>query len=125
MDFKISRRERCGPCPIKCQPLDSSLFRVPTNLSARSGSADDDLDCINELENSLMKHFPPFVLDSEDASLLRDDVRIPLSPKAFAVLQHLVNRAGKLVTKADLLKAVWPQIFVHEGVLKVCILEIR
>jgi DNA-binding winged helix-turn-helix (wHTH) protein len=72
-----------------------------------------------------MKHFPPFVLDSEDASLLRDDVRIPLSPKAFAVLQHLVNRAGKLVTKADLLKAVWPQIFVHEGVLKVCILEIR
>ncbi len=50
---------------------------------------------------------------------------IPLRPKAFAVLEHLVTRAGSLATKDQLLAAVWPNTAVTDTVLKVCVREIR
>jgi DNA-binding winged helix-turn-helix (wHTH) protein len=72
-----------------------------------------------------MKLFPPFRLDGADQSLWRDDKRIPLTPKAFAVLQYLVDRAGRLVTQNELLEALWPDIFVQPEVLKSQILDVR
>lgn len=50
---------------------------------------------------------------------------IKLRPKAFAVLDHLLGHPGQLVTKDDLLNAVWPETFVGEAVLKVAIRQIR
>ena len=50
--------------------------------------------------------FPPFRLDPGNEQLWRDDQLVPLRPKAFAVLRCLVEQAGRLVTKEDLLKAV-------------------
>jgi len=50
---------------------------------------------------------------------------ISLSPKAFAVLFYLAQRPNKLVTKEELLDAVWPDVHVTEGVLKRAILEVR
>src|SRR5215831_14721861 len=72
-----------------------------------------------------MKLFPPFRLDAADQSLWRDDKRIPLTPKAFAVLQYLVDRAGRLVTQNELLEALWPDTFVQPEVLKSQILDVR
>ena len=40
-------------------------------------------------------------------------------------MQYLAERPGQLVTKDDLLDAVWPQTNVSDAVLKVCIREIR
>ena len=51
--------------------------------------------------------------------------QISLSPKAFSVLLYLFERPGRLVTKQELLDAVWPDIHVTEGVLKRAVLEIR
>lgn len=51
--------------------------------------------------------------------------QVTLSPKAFAVLLYLVERPGRLVTKQELLDAVWPDTHVTEGVLKRAVLEIR
>jgi|SRR5215471_13269262 len=51
--------------------------------------------------------------------------QISLSPKAFAVLLHLCENAGRLVTKEELLDCVWPEVHVTEGVLKRAVLEIR
>ncbi|MGH2437103.1 MAG: AAA family ATPase, partial [bacterium] len=48
-----------------------------------------------------------------------------LPPRAFSVLCHLVEHAGALVTKDELLDAVWQHRFVSESVLKVCINELR
>ena len=47
-----------------------------------------------------MKEFPPFRLDPDNQCLWRrtkagDDERIRLTPKAFAVLQYLVEHAGR------------------------------
>ena len=69
--------------------------------------------------------FGPFRLDRVNRSLHRGQSVIPLRPKAFAVLEHLVTRAGRLATKDQLLAAIWPNTAVTDTVLKVCIREIR
>lgn len=72
-----------------------------------------------------MKEFPPFRLDIADQCLWRGEQRVPLTPKAFAVLRYLVERAGRLVTQNELLDAVWPDTFVQPEVLKSQILDVR
>ena len=69
--------------------------------------------------------FASFRLDPANARLWCGTQALALTPKAFAVLQHLVEHAGQLVTKEALLDAVWPDTMVSEAVLKVCIGEIR
>jgi pimeloyl-ACP methyl ester carboxylesterase/DNA-binding winged helix-turn-helix (wHTH) protein len=69
--------------------------------------------------------FGPFRLDSTTGQLRRGDVVVPLAPKAFTVLQHLVTHAGQLITKDDLLELAWADVHVGDGALKVCIREIR
>lgn len=51
--------------------------------------------------------------------------QIPLTHKACSLLHHLILHAGKLITKEELLEAVWPETHVGDGVLKVAIAEIR
>lgn len=72
-----------------------------------------------------MKSFGPFRLDAANQSLWKGDTRVPLMPKPFAVLQHLVDRAGQLVTQDQLLEAIWPDTFVQPEVLRRYILEVR
>ena len=69
--------------------------------------------------------FGPFTLDPVSGHLYRSGAVVPLTPKAFAVLQHLAAEPGRLFTKQELLEAVWPGVFVGDAVLKVTIREIR
>src|SRR5262245_18210629 len=69
--------------------------------------------------------FDPFCLDLVNECLLRGSEEIRLRPKAFAVLDYLLERPGRQVTKKEVLDAVWPDTFVGEGVLKVAIRQIR
>jgi pimeloyl-ACP methyl ester carboxylesterase/DNA-binding winged helix-turn-helix (wHTH) protein len=69
--------------------------------------------------------FGPFRLDSAAGQLRRGEAVVPLAPKAFTVLQHLVGRPGQLVTKDELLELAWADVHVGDGALKVCIREIR
>lgn len=55
----------------------------------------------------------------------RDDERILLTPRAFAVLRYLVGHAGRLVTHDELLEAVWPGTYVQPQAVKKLILGIR
>ena len=77
-----------------------------------------------------MKEFAQFRLDTLNQSLWRrldtgKDERIPLTAKAFAVLRYLVEHAGRLVMRNELLDAVWPGASVEPGVLDNQILNIR
>lgn len=69
--------------------------------------------------------FPPFRLDSTEERLWRDSQAISLRRKTFAMLRYLVEHAGQLVTKDELLAAVWPGTVVTEGLLSGCINELR
>jgi AAA ATPase domain/Transcriptional regulatory protein, C terminal len=64
-------------------------------------------------------------VDAANQSLRRGDQPVALTPKAFAVLRHLMERAPDPVAKEELLRSVWAGTFVSDGVLKVTILEIR
>jgi DNA-binding winged helix-turn-helix (wHTH) protein/tetratricopeptide (TPR) repeat protein len=77
-----------------------------------------------------MKEFPPFKLDTLNECLWRRtdspaEDRLPLTPKAYAVLNYLVERPGRLVTRRELIEAVWPDVVVQPEVLKSQILEVR
>ncbi len=78
-----------------------------------------------------MKEFPPFRLDTSKQCLRRcgDPVsrRIPLTPKAFAVLSYLVEHAEEpaWLHQDELLEAVWPDTLVQPEVLKYQIADIR
>lgn len=69
--------------------------------------------------------FGPFVLDLRAATLRRDGRPVALRPRPFDVLGVLVRRAGELVTKDELLDAVWGTRFVTEGVIKTAVAELR
>src|SRR5215510_11234596 len=69
--------------------------------------------------------FDPFRLDIANQRLWRDEQAVPLTLKAYALLCYLVERGGQLVTKDELLEAVWPETFVTDAVLKVRIGELR
>src|SRR4029450_12375953 len=77
-----------------------------------------------------MKEFAPFRLDIANQCLWRhgetpDEERVLLKPKAFDVLQYLVDHAGHLVPQDELLDALWPDTHVQPEVLKNQILRIR
>lgn len=69
--------------------------------------------------------FPPYYLDLVAERLCREATPVDLTPKAFAVLRYLAEQAGRLVTKEELLEAVWPAVYVTGDVLKVSVAEIR
>ena len=69
--------------------------------------------------------FGPFLLDPLNAHVVRGTEKVPLTPKAFAVLHYLTEHRERLVNKKELLAALWPETVVGEGVLKASILELR
>ena len=70
-------------------------------------------------------HFGPFRLDLDNASLWQGDTQLTLRPKTFDLLAHLVRHAGELVTKDELLEAVWPDTVVSDSVLTASMSELR
>jgi predicted ATPase/DNA-binding winged helix-turn-helix (wHTH) protein len=69
--------------------------------------------------------FDAFVLDAENELLWMGPERIHLRPKTFAFLRTLAERSGQLLTKTDLLNAVWNDCNVGDEALKHCVAEIR
>jgi DNA-binding winged helix-turn-helix (wHTH) protein/predicted ATPase len=69
--------------------------------------------------------FGPFRFDVTNECLWRGTQAIALRPKAFAVLKLLVDHSGRLVTKQQVLDAVWPNTFIGDAVLKDNIRQLR
>jgi DNA-binding winged helix-turn-helix (wHTH) protein/predicted negative regulator of RcsB-dependent stress response len=69
--------------------------------------------------------FEDFRLDRRNQELRRGSRVIPLRPKSFAVLQFLAENPGRLVTQAELLKAVWGSTAVSDGLLRNYIRDVR
>jgi len=59
--------------------------------------------------------FDHFELQPDQRRLLRDGEPSPLRARAFDLLLVLAERAGELVTKAELLDRVWPGLVVEEN----------
>ena len=69
--------------------------------------------------------FGPFRLDPEHACLWCEGKAVALTPKALAVLHYLVTHPNRLVSKDELLDAVWPETAVSDAVVRVAIGALR
>jgi DNA-binding winged helix-turn-helix (wHTH) protein/TolB-like protein/Tfp pilus assembly protein PilF len=59
--------------------------------------------------------FGPFRLDAHNRLLLRDGETVALMPKTIDTLLALVERAGQVVEKEELMRLVWPDVAVEEN----------
>jgi DNA-binding winged helix-turn-helix (wHTH) protein len=69
--------------------------------------------------------FGPFTLDLGTRQLTQEGREIHLAPKAFELLATLVLDRPKVLSKAVLLKRLWPETFVEEANLSNLVAEIR
>ena len=69
--------------------------------------------------------FGPFAVDPANACLWRGTEAVALSPKAFDVLHYLVQHPNRVVTKDEILDAVWPETAVTDAVVRVAIGALR
>jgi DNA-binding winged helix-turn-helix (wHTH) protein/predicted ATPase len=68
--------------------------------------------------------FGRFRLDPR-RGLWRGQQEVKLAPKALALLGFLLERAGDVITKDEVFRAVWPDTVVSDGALTSCIRELR
>lgn len=76
-------------------------------------------------ENCLGFEFEEFVLDLRSRRLLKGGQAVAMTAKQFDVLEYLVRNAGRVVTKQEFLRELWPDSFVEEGNLSQNIFWLR
>jgi eukaryotic-like serine/threonine-protein kinase len=76
-------------------------------------------------EPKVLYEFGPFRVDPEKQVLMREDHPVAISPKVFETLLILVRRSREVVSKEDLMKALWPDAFVEEANLSQNIFMLR
>ena len=64
-------------------------------------------------------------LDTASREFVRRGEAVHLSPKAFDLLRLLIEQRPRVVSKAELMQALWPDTFVVEGNLPVLVAEVR
>ncbi|MEO8752088.1 MAG: AAA family ATPase [Casimicrobiaceae bacterium] len=69
--------------------------------------------------------FSAFRLDRRGGQLTRAGTPIPLRPKTWSVLCYMAERPGELVSREDLLDAIWPDVAVTPDTLTKSIGELR
>lgn len=69
--------------------------------------------------------FGQYDLNLHRLRLQRDGVDIELRPKSFDVLRILIERAGQVVSKDELVAAVWPGVTVNDDALAQCVRDVR
>ncbi len=67
----------------------------------------------------------PIRIELDTGWAWRGSERLDLSPKAFAVLRHLVEHPRLLVTKDELLAAAWEDVVVSDAAITSCIRDLR
>lgn len=76
----------------------------------------------------LIRHlyqFGDFAVDADQRVLLRHGKPVPLTPKVFDTLLILIESAGQLIAKEELMSRLWPNTFVEETNLTFNIRELR
>jgi TolB-like protein len=70
---------------------------------------------------ALLYSFDKFVLDTDTRELRRAHELLPVEPKVFDLLSHLIVNRDRVVSKDDLIATVWSGRIVSESALTTCI----
>jgi TolB-like protein/DNA-binding winged helix-turn-helix (wHTH) protein len=113
-----------SPAAHEAAASDDRLFRAKV-LRLPLAKGDLGKDAESSVAGGHLYRFGPFTLDSRRRTLFRADSPVHLTAKAFDVLLFLAQHPNRLVTKEELLKAVWGDTFVEEGSLTQYISHLR
>src|SRR6266446_4260267 len=69
--------------------------------------------------------FEGYTLDLARGCLRNASGEMELRPKSFDLLRYLVENAGRLISKDELVNAVWPNVIVSDDSLAQCVSELR
>ena len=69
--------------------------------------------------------FGPFELNIAERSLKKAGEVVPIGGRAFDILAALIDKAGEVVSKVDLIAKAWPDVIVEEGSLRVHLSALR
>lgn len=69
--------------------------------------------------------FHEYTLDLVRGCLRNEGAEIELRPKSFLLLRHLIQNAGRLISKDELVNTVWPNVIVGDDSLAQCMSELR
>ncbi|WP_165932915.1 winged helix-turn-helix domain-containing protein [Rhizobium sp. BK251] len=70
-------------------------------------------------------YFGPFRLNGAERLLLRDEEPVAIGGRGLDILIALIERAGEVVSKRELIDLVWPDVTVEEANLRVHITILR
>jgi DNA-binding response OmpR family regulator len=77
-------------------------------------------------EQGALAHFGPFALDRTSKKLMRDNLEVPLTPKEYRLLDLFLERAGRALTRAEILRVVWGyNVFVTDRSVDRCVTTLR
>ncbi|CAB3807495.1 ATP-binding protein [Pararobbsia alpina] len=79
----------------------------------------------HEVRDDEVSSFGPFRLLSAERLLYQGDVPLRLGSRALDILILLVERAGEVVSKRDLMARAWPNLVVDECSLRVQLVSLR
>jgi predicted ATPase/DNA-binding winged helix-turn-helix (wHTH) protein len=75
--------------------------------------------------SAIRLRFGPFELNVAERSLKKANQVIPLGGRAYDILIALLENAGEVVGKAELIARAWPDVTVEEGSLRVHLSALR
>lgn len=108
----MSKRFATGP----------ALFQRGFSTATVAAMADPPLDVAVP---AVALAFGPFTYDAAKHRLSREGEALALQPRPFALLGHLLAHPGRLLTKDELLDAVWGHRHVGDAALKVAMAALR
>ena len=73
----------------------------------------------------MVYRFHHYILDPAGRELRHGVQRIALGPKVFQVLLYLLEHRDRMVSKDELLAQCWPETFVSESALTLCLARLR
>src|SRR6266446_3773704 len=75
--------------------------------------------------SAIWLRFGPFELNAAERSLKKANQVIPLGGRAYDILIALLEKAGEVVAKSELIAKAWPDVTVEEGSLRVHLSALR
>ncbi|MGE5278693.1 MAG: FHA domain-containing protein [Acidobacteriota bacterium] len=73
----------------------------------------------------MRKRFGDCLFDSGTRQLLRAGRPVPLAPKAYGILELLLDRAPRAISKKEICERLWPKTFVSDSSLTNAVAEAR
>jgi DNA-binding winged helix-turn-helix (wHTH) protein/TolB-like protein/Tfp pilus assembly protein PilF len=105
-------------------PRHPKECRMNAEISAKTKPTAADGDTPATVRHGVL-HFAGFAVDHDRGELRVGGRAVSLRPKTFALLAYLAGRPRRLLTKDELIEAVWPDVTVTDDSLVQCVSELR